>query len=416
MDTHPDVLVVGGGIAGIAAACAAAARHAHVMLIEHNAYPGGKATAAFVGTLCGAYLNGNAPESSYFQHGFTADFVDQLAHMSAQRPVHHQRGLWFLPYERDAFLALSNTLLSTHGVHVLYNTDLTGLTCDGGKIQSAEFSSCGKKQTLFPRYIIDASGHAATSQLTTVETITSEVYQAAAQVFEWKNLNNQDEFSCSLTLNRHLRQGIENKFISADYRRISLIPGTYRQNSAFFKLGIAYPVGDDPDEQQKASKIIRDALQQITQYLRSASPEFTELELGFIAPEIGVRTGPRNKGKYILTEQDVLTGKKHPTFIARGAWPVEFWHFNKNPEFHFLMDSDWYEIPAESIESDRFSNLFFCGRTLSAEEKAIASARVMGICLQTGYAAGVLAAGQLHGRSRQQDMETLQALFPNPPA
>jgi len=54
--------------------------------------------------------------------------------------------------------------------------------------------------------------------------------------------------------------------------------------------------------------------------------------------------------------------------------------------------NDYYLIPAGALVSKHLNNLFFGGRTISATERAIASARVIGTCLSTGYAAGVLAA------------------------
>lgn len=416
LDSHPDVLVVGGGIAGIAAACAASAHHCKVLMIERNTYLGGKATSAYVGTICGAYRNGETLSPTLLQNGFTADFLRQLALLSDQKPIYHQSGLWFLPYDRSAFIQLSNSLLIKNKVHVQYETTLTGLSIDRQHIRQVEISNQEKTNELQPKIIIDASGTAITSNLTAQEHISNDAYQAPAQVFEWTQLNQTEEFTCSMLLSRWIKQGILSQALQSDFNRISIIPGTLHQGRAYFKLSIPFHVPDHPDQQKQEQASIYEALQQITQYLKSNCPPFAHLTLGFIAPEIGVRTGPRNKGYYLLTKEDVLSGNKHQSSIARGAWPVEFWHINKSPEFQFLDQDNWYEIPAESLESPQFSNLYSCGRNISAEEMAIASARVMGICLQTGYAAGMLAAGRCLGQSRQQTIEEIQKLFPKIPA
>ena len=103
--------------------------------------------------------------------------------------------------------------------------------------------------------------------------------------------------------------------------------------------------------------------------------------------------GPRYEGSYILRERDVLECNKFNDGIARGSWPIEKWPPGKNVELTFFKENDYYEIPSRCLESKTISNLFFAGKNISASESAIASARVMGTCLQTGYAAGVLAAG-----------------------
>lgn len=413
LDAHPDVLVVGGGIAGIAAACAAASSQLRVTLIDRNTYLGGKATSAYVGTICGAYRNGAAPTPSLLQQGFTAEFLHQLARLSDQKPIFHPSGLWFLPYDRSVFIQLAERLLDKNDVQVQYETILTGMTSDHRYIQHVEISKEGKTIELHPKVIIDASGTATTSSLTSKKYISSNHYQAPAQVFEWTNLNQPEEFVCSMLLSRWIKQGILSKQLPSDFNRISIIPGTLHNGRAYFKLGLPFSVSDHPDQQKEQQANICDTLQQITRYIRSNCPPFENLSLGFIAPEIGVRTGPRNKGSYLLKKEDILTCRKHETSIARGAWPIEFWHLNKPPEFQFLDPDDWYEIPAESLESSHYSNLYSCGRNISAEEMAIASARVMGICLQTGYAAGVLAAGQCQGRQRHQSIQEIQDLFPN---
>jgi hypothetical protein len=61
----------------------------------------------------------------------------------------------------------------------------------------------------------------------------------------------------------------------------------------------------------------------------------------------------------------------------------------------FLKPGDHYQVPARCLQSNQIKNLYMAGRNISATNEAIASARVMGTCLQTGYAAGIMAAGIL---------------------
>ena len=95
----------------------------------------------------------------------------------------------------------------------------------------------------------------------------------------------------------------------------------------------------------------------------------------------------------MLTEADVLECKKSKHAIANGAWPIEEWGQDKRVHMRYFEENNYYQIPADCLISQTLSNLFFAGRIISASDAAIASARVMGICLQTGYAAGKLAAG-----------------------
>jgi hypothetical protein len=110
--------------------------------------------------------------------------------------------------------------------------------------------------------------------------------------------------------------------------------------------------------------------------------EFTEAQ----------RTGRMVVGQYMLTGADVLAGRKFPDAVARCAWPIEQWSADGVARFRYLPPGVCYEIPARSLRAARVENLFMAGKTISADVDAIASARVMGCCLASGAAAGILAA------------------------
>jgi hypothetical protein len=115
-------------------------------------------------------------------------------------------------------------------------------------------------------------------------------------------------------------------------------------------------------------------------------------------------------GKYVLSEDDVLSGRKFDHAIATGAWPIEIWHPLKPLEMHYFKEDEWYQIPVESILSNEISNLYFAGRSISATDNAIASARVMGTCLQTGFAAGKIAVDVLKGLSIEESVSHIKKL------
>jgi anti-sigma factor RsiW len=81
--------------------------------------------------------------------------------------------------------------------------------------------------------------------------------------------------------------------------------------------------------------------------------------------------------------------------VARCAWPIEQWNADGVARFRYLPPGTHYEIPERCLRARDLDNLFMAGKCLSADVEAIASARVMGCCLATGAAAGVLAARHL---------------------
>jgi hypothetical protein len=113
-------------------------------------------------------------------------------------------------------------------------------------------------------------------------------------------------------------------------------------------------------------------------------------------------------GKYILTGDDVMLCKKFDNTVAYGNWPIEKWSLNRLVQTCFFEENNWFEISSDCLQSSQVENLFAAGRSISADENAIASARVMGTCLQTGFAAGVLAAYFISGKSNQEAIRFIQ--------
>ena len=107
------------------------------------------------------------------------------------------------------------------------------------------------------------------------------------------------------------------------------------------------------------------------------------------------RAGRMIVGQYVLRGADVVAGRKFDDAVAKCAWPIEQWTAEGQPRLRYLPRGVHYEIPARSLCAAGVQNLFMAGKSISAEVEAIASARVMGCCLATGEAAGVLAANRL---------------------
>src|SRR5664280_550908 len=111
-----DVLVVGGGAAGVAAAIAAGRAGAQVVLLERYGFLGGMATAAQVGTACGLYLRDTAGSKPLpVAGGFAQEFAYRLQRAAGTEPLRLDRGLWVLPFSVPAFGSVADAVLSECG-------------------------------------------------------------------------------------------------------------------------------------------------------------------------------------------------------------------------------------------------------------------------------------------------------------
>ena len=111
-----DVLVIGGGAAGVAAATAAGRAGAKVILLERYGFLGGLATTAQVGTICGLYLrDSTSAEAAPVAGGFANEFAGRLQSAGGTKPLRVDQGLWVLPYSPPVFARVADAVVGESG-------------------------------------------------------------------------------------------------------------------------------------------------------------------------------------------------------------------------------------------------------------------------------------------------------------
>lgn len=397
-----DVAVVGAGAAGIAAAVAAAEAGLGVVLLERYGFVGGLASSAMVGTVCGLYYRG-AGGPRYAVRGFARAFAEGLAAASESGPVAGKDGLYFLPYAVEAFHQEACTWLQRHGVRLRLHSPVAGVECRGRRIVCLQVHGADAVFRLHPQVVVDCSGEALVSRLAGAACLPMSQPQADAFVFRVAGLPEVPESALTLVLLRALRRGVAQGRLEPICERLSLVPGSQVRDSALLKLGLP-GVGDRTRAELTARALCHD----IVRYLRGSDVALAGLRIAAMAPQLGVRSGPCPRGLAVLDEASVLAAAKPEDGVACGAWPVEYWGEGRRPTMRCFAMDDHYLIPAPALVSRDFDNLFFAGRGFSATEMAMASARVIGTCLGTGYAAGALAAARLQRGDWRAGIETVR--------
>ena len=128
-----DVLVIGGGAAGVAAATAAGRAGARVVLLEHYGFLGGLATAAQVGTVCGLYLRDSVNAQATPVAGrFVQEFAARLQRVAGRAPMQLDAGLWVLPFSIPAFAQVADALVNETGnVTLVLHATMTEAYAEG---------------------------------------------------------------------------------------------------------------------------------------------------------------------------------------------------------------------------------------------------------------------------------------------
>lgn len=405
---HPDVLIIGGGSAGIAAAAGAAETGADVVLLEKNTFLGGKATAAYVGTVCGLYYRNDDPVVRYAANGFPRVFAEKLQRLSDSSPFFYKHGLRFLPYDHLAFIQLCDDVVQQNKVTLYLDAHLMHVEKDGHRIHKVSAVIHNRSITFHPKVVIDTSGESTVARFAGMDTVENKTYQAAAQIFIMTGIATDDEQILHLSLLRSICKGIDDGTYQKHYDMLSVVPGSLKRSRAVFKLGLPFEVGNDPSEMTRLQLFARKAVTEIAHYLQIHNHLFKNAVLSMIAPETGIRTGPRNAGKTVLQKEDVMDCRKVGDAVARGTWPIELWAPGKKLHLEYFASNDHYDIPAGALQSASVTNLLFAGRNISASEDALASTRVIGTCLATGYAAGHLAAAVVRDESYEAAITTIQ--------
>lgn len=386
-----DILVIGGGSAGIAAAYTAGKKGFAVTLIDNHSFLGGNATAAEVGTICGLYHQDKTGTAKYIVNGFGKLFAEELRRTANNNPLSNKDGLHYLPYSILDFKNISNRLLAEASVNCLFSTNIVDIEISNKQAKSCIVNRLDEVIEIRFQTIIDCSGKSIISKLSNLPYIPSTKFQSAALVFAMKNVLFDSENNINFIIIKHLHQAIQRNELSDDFKKLFIVPGSLLNGEIRFKIGIPLEVTLTKNNLAELKKKGIEMINEVVSFLITEIDGFNDSELIYIAEDVGIRTDYRSQGIYILTENDVLSCKKFNDSAADCSWPIEEWSDKLRVDMEYLPDNEFYQIPSDCLRSPHIQNLFFGGKNISATDRAIASARVMGICFQTGESAGNLA-------------------------
>jgi hypothetical protein len=401
-----DVLVVGGGPAGIAAAVASARRGARTALVERYGFLGGMATAGMVGTICGLYATTASGGPRQLNGGFAEEFAGRLATMpGCGGPV--RRGRTFvLPYAPFAFACLADELtIAEPALDVHLHAALVDATAADGVVRGARVSTWDGTLEITARAFVDTSGDAALAHRAgaATDTLPLAERQLSSLVFVLQGVDGGalDAGGRAAVLRALVtaeRAGRLPKGASHVTFATSPQPGELVCKLTLTGLAEERPHG--PGVRTVAEQEGRRRVRAVVDVLTTLAP-FRGAFLSHAAPQVGIRESRRIAGRYTLTREDVLAGRAFDDAVASAAWPIELWPDGQlGASYEYLPDGRAYGVPLRCLRARDVENLFMAGRCMSATHEALGSARVIGTCLATGGAVGDAAARWADTRAR----------------
>ncbi len=391
-----DVLVIGGGAAGIGAATAAGRAGAKVVLLERYGFLGGLATTAQVGTICGLYLQDTkGAEATPVSRGFPNEFATRLQTAANTKPLCVDRGLWVLPYHPPVFARVADQIISDSGnITLILHATVAEARAGGSRLAEVHALAWNEPLVFHPASVVDCTGEATAAALAGAGSEDGATDQSPALVFVLENVDPGLAGRGLLEVRRELRRGVQEGLLPALCERISIVPGSATGGQLAFKLSLTAAVVDTSLWQQVTNweRASRGLLEPLAKFLVENVAACRNARLASVAPQLGVRSGRRLQGRARLSDADVLEVRKSPLGVARGCWPMERWGNGPKPEMTYFAERDYYDISLDCLRAAELENVFVAGRCLSASTDAMTSARVIGTALATGWAAGTAAA------------------------
>jgi len=419
-----DVLVVGGGIAGVMAALAAGRVGARTLLVERFGSLGGTGTAAMMNLFYVPYAA---------SRGLVRELFDRLIARGGAIPGE------FVVYDPELYKVTALEMLAEAGARVLLHTFVSDVVLDGRVLRGIVAENKSGRQAILSRVTVDASGDADIAARAGAPYVKGRERDGEMRpmtlIFRMGGVDvprlveyvrsHPDDFSpdplqCMLDLEHQMIRVFGFfKLVEEAKARGELWPDCYyfRVESVLPDRGVltvnatrVYGVdGTNAEDLSRAEIETRHQMIQLANWARTRVPGFERSFILDSANTIGVRETRRIRGEYLMTEEDILAGRRYDDVVGvdanqqnpreQGGHPPDGQEGGpQDREARELVARMFvYEIPYGCLVPREVDGLLVAGRCISVDHHADVYTRNQGTAMATGVAAG--AAGALAARA-----------------
>lgn len=408
-----DVVVAGGGPAGVSAAVAAARAGASVLLLEKEDGLGGNVRAAHVHSICGLYriANGGLPEPVH--GGLAAELVDRLRVAGGADGPRRFGKLDVILQEPDVFARVCRQWVDeVRGIVLRCRSRVTGAVRDGRVLRGIETEGPDGRCAVATGAAVEATGDGSLAAAAGLawEAAPADMLQRPAYIFSLGPVPASALAPAArLTLSSLLVGAVrEGRLGSAALGAV--VRPTCEENLVRVTLDLAAGGADyDPCDEKQVGRLTaeaRCAARELTAFLRTEADGFAAAEIRDLPPRIGIRESRRVTGRRVVTMADVMAGTVPEDTVCWSAWPLELHEAGAAMRLVYPHDDTPCGVPLGALRSRDADNVFLAGRCISATHEAQAALRVIGTSLGTGQAAGMAAASVAAGE--EPDVHTIR--------
>lgn len=398
-----DVVVVGGGAAGVAAAIGAARIGARILLLERYGFLGGEAANANVLSYCGFFTATEAPR--LIVGGVGAQVLAELSGLGFDTaPIRAPSGNWIVMLDPEAIKVAMDRLTARESLDLRAHCTLVSAHRSDDRIDAVTVVDATGALDIEAGSFVDASGDAVLGHAAGVPTIRDAEPDRGRQVASFPVRFGGvhpdvriDKAALAFLAPQCTGTGNEgNAAIRFNGGHFIRLP---RSNDLWW-MGIDVATSGLDSAELAANEAAARAL--AWRFLELARATLRGFENAYIVatgPGIGIRDSRQLQVRYRLTDDDVSTGRLRGDCIACGSWPAEIHSGGQAPRFTPIGGARYYHVPLDALRPVQVENLWVAGRTIGCDEGAYGSLRVMGTAFATGHAAGIAAALQVKGSS-----------------
>jgi hypothetical protein len=414
-----DVLVVGGGPAGLGAAIGAAQAGARVILAERYGFLGGNATAALVMPLMSFHTQTPVPEKKGAttllptDHGPGEPVIAGVLKALLERMVRVGGAIepslatgYVVPFDPEWFKLIALELLDEAGVQFVFHAFASDVLKEGDKVRGAVFETKSGPLAVRARVTVDCTGDGDLAVragapteigrddgLVQPMTLMFRVVNFQRAGFEEYVKAHPKQWRGVHGLWDLVREATQAGQLSLPREDILFFATPHEDEVSVNSTRVTRVLGTDVWDLSYAEWMSRRQMRQIAEFLHRYVPGFEKSYVAQSGVQVGVRETRRVLGDYQLTAEDVLQARKFDDGIARGSYPIDI----HNPKgsgtvLKRLPPGEAYDIPLRCLMPQNVEGLVVAGRCLSGTHEAHSSYRVMPIVMATGQAGGICAA------------------------
>jgi hypothetical protein len=379
-----DVLVAGGGPAGLGAAIGAARAGARVCLVEKHGFLGGMMTAGGV-----MNIRQYNDKKRLVIGGVGLELAERLARTGGT--VNSPFEGSFVRQEPEITKWVAQEMTLEAGVRLKLHTLACAAHTRDGRLTGLIVENKSGRGALTAPVTVDATGDGdiialsgAAFEKTTEALQPMTLTFVAGGIAFWPN-------GYTPEAKEKIQDALKAKTFPTP--KSPTLFALRRPGEFYFNATRVPGDSSNADSLTNAEIEGRRQIMRLTDWLRANIPGCEKMEVLRTAPQVGLRESRRLKGLYTVTREDVMSYREFEDGIARCAYAIDI-HQSAGPagEMTYLEPGRSYGIPYRCLVPETVDGLLTSGRCLSATHEALGSLRVMAVCMATGQAAGVAAA------------------------